>query len=225
VLERFPEIYKVKCFPCTSGNEEDVGRERPGHLLIVPIPYPKEGSAVNLEPMANALLLRDIREFVHGLASSFSTVNVRNPVYERIQVRCKVKLRQGRNGGRWLNQLNQEIVEYLSPWSERGQEARFGWRVRSDEILAHIHKLDYVECVTGLSLLQFRRSDDDKHRLIDTVRMERAELAPAFPWSIAVPLNRHLIKIVDDSMAYPQEKTGISDLSIGGSFILSRGSE
>ncbi|HEY6896883.1 MAG TPA: baseplate J/gp47 family protein [Rhodocyclaceae bacterium] len=220
VIQRFPEIHKVKCFSNMSGKEEEAGRPQPGHVLLVVIPYPKEGAAVNSEPMANALLLRDVREYVQGLASPFAQIHVRNPLYERIQLRCKVKLRRGAEKGQCLNRLNQEIVEYLSPWNHWGRTAKFGWRIRCDEMQAHIQKLDYIESVTGVSLLLIRRSDDHHHRLADTARQARAEIGPSFPWGIAVPAERHLIEVVTERTALPPEKTGISDLEIGRSFIL-----
>jgi hypothetical protein len=220
VIQRFPEIHKVKCFANMSGKEEEADRPQPGHVLVVVVPYPKEGAAVNSEPMANALLLRDVREYVQSLASPFARIHVRNPLYERIQLRCKVKLRRGAEKGQCLNRLNREIVEYLSPWNQTRRTAKFGWRIRCDEMQAHIQKLDYIESVTGVSLLLIRRSDDLHHRLADTARQSQAEIGPSFPWGIAVPAERHLIEVVAERNVLPPEKTGISDLEIGRSFIL-----
>lgn len=223
ILQRFPELYKVKCFPCMSGVEEHGSRVSPGHLLIVLLPYLKESATVNLQPMVNALLLRDVREFVSGLSSGFVKINVRNPVYEQIQVRCKVKFKPGAGRGFNLKALNQEIVDYLSPWSSVGFEARFGWRIHCNDIQSHIHGLKYVASVSGLSMLHIVKADDQNHRLSDTARNMAQEVEPAYPWSIAIPSWHHLIEVVDESGAWPCEETGIANLAIGSTFILSKG--
>lgn len=224
ILQRFPEIYKAKCFPCMTDDEELWHRSAPGRLLIVLIPYPKESASSNLQPMVNALLLKEVRQFVGGLASPFVDVTVRNPAYEQIQVRCKVRFKQGAVRGFHLNKLNEEIVSYFSPWSSRGLEARFGWRIRCNDVQSHIQGLDYVESVSGLSLVRIIESDDRRHyRLTDTARDGVAEIRPVHPWSIAIPFVSHLIEVADESGYWPVEETGIDNLAIGSTFILSRG--
>lgn len=227
ILEQFPEIYKSKCFPCMTGNAEHGGQVKPGHLLIVVIPYLKDLASANFQPMVNALLLRKIREFVQSLSSPFIKIGIRNPAYEQIQVRCKVKLRQGMGRGFYLNELNQVIVNFLSPWSPLGFASKFGWHIRCEDIQAHIQELEYVESVSGLSLLQIREGDDRQYRLLDTARKDTggrmvSEVNPSHPWSIAIPARHHLLEIVDESGAWQPTETGIAKLAIGSTFILSR---
>ena len=223
ILQRFPEIYKVKCFPCMSGDAQFGRQIKPGHLLIVLIPYLNEPASVNMQPMVNALLLKEVNEFVKSLSSEFVKINVRNPAYEQIQVRCKVKFKQGSKQGFYLNELNQSIVDYLSPWSSTGFEAKFGWHIRCDEIQSHINSFEFVSYVSALSLLQIREGDDHKYQLADTARQGASEAEPANPWSIAIPVRRHLIEVVGESGIWAREETGIADLAIGSTFILSRG--
>lgn len=220
VLQRFPEIYKVKCFPCMTGDGASWQRARPGHLLLVLIPRLKESAAVNSHPMVNALLLREVRDFVKGLASAFANVSVRNPVYERIQVRCKVRFRKGAGRGALLGRLNQEISSYLSPWSNGGLAARFAWRIRCNDIQSHIQELDYVESVSGLSILRILGEESGHHRLSDTERGKSKEISPLYPWSIAIPDGQHLIE--DEDGIWSPRETGIAKLAIGSTFILSR---
>ncbi len=223
ILQQFPEIYKVKCFPCMRDDEAHWRQITPGHILIVLIPYLRELAAANMKPKVNALLLKEVRQFVAGLASPFTAITVRNPAYEQIQVRCKVKFKPGSGKGFHLNKVNQEIVDYFSPWSKRGLDARFGWRIRCNDVQSHIQRLDYVESVSGLSMLRIVESDDRRsYRLTDTRREESNEISPIHPWSIAIPLNNHLIEVVDDRAYHRAQDTGIDSLAIGGTFIPSR---
>lgn len=221
ILQQFPGLYKVKCFPCMSDNPEHRGKPMPGHLLIAVIPYPGQGMAGNMQPMANALLLREVREYVAGLASAFAHIEVRNPSYEKVQVRCRVRLKPGVAQGLSLKRLNQAIVDYLSPWGEGGYKARFDWRLRCNDVQSMLRGLDYVEAVAAVSLLHISEAGDGRHRLFDTARRDVAEIRPAYPWSIAVPAGQHLVGAMDAMGAWPPEPTGIAELSIGDTFILS----
>lgn len=226
VLQRFPEIYKAKCFSCMTGDAESRRKIKPGHLLIVLIPYLKESATANSHPMVNALLLREVRDFVRGLSSACVKISVRNPAYERIQVRCKVKFGKGAGRGAQLNRLNREIVDYLSPWSDGGLAARFGWRLRCNDIQSHIQGLNYVESVSGLSMLRIDDGDDGSHRrLSDTARSKCGDIQPLHPWSIAIPVGHHLIEVEDEAGVWPAQQTGIANLAIGNTFILSRGNQ
>ncbi|HEX7645093.1 MAG TPA: hypothetical protein VF472_23065 [Burkholderiaceae bacterium] len=223
ILQQFPEIYKVKCFPCMRDDEAHWRQTAPGHILIVLIPYLKEIAASNMKPKVNALLLKEVRQFVGGLASPFTAIKVRNPAYEQIQVRCKVKFKAGAGKGFHLNKINQDIVDYFSPWSKRGLDARFGWQIRCNDVQSHIQRLDFVDSVSGLSMLRIVESDDRRsYRLTDTRREESNDIRPIHPWSIAIPFNNHLIEVVDDRRYHSAENTGIDSLAIGGTFIPTR---
>lgn len=223
ILQQFPEIYKVKCFPCMRDDEAHWRQVTPGHILIVLIPYLKEIPASNMRPKVNALLLKEVQRFVGGVSSPFTAVTVRNPAYERIQVRCKVKFKPGTGKGFHLNAVNQEIVDYFSPWSKRGLDARFGWQIRCNDVQSHIQRLEYVESVSGLSMLRIVGSDDRRsYSLTDTRREKTNEIHPIHPWSIAIPFSEHLIEVVDDRRYHSAEDTGIDSLAIGGTFIPSR---
>lgn len=225
VLQQFPEIYKVKCFSCLAGDTEQGNAIKPGQLLIVVIPYLKGAASMNLQPMVNALLLREVKAFVKTLSSPLVEISVRNPAYEQIQVRCKVTFKRGAGKGFYLKELNQEIVNYFSPWSPVGLEAQFGWRIRCSALQSHMQGLEYVKSVSGVSLLRICAGDGRKYELADTARMNVNEVTPAQPWSIAIPIRQHLIEVMGESGSWSVEKTGVAKLSIGGTFILSRGNQ
>lgn len=221
ILQRFPELYKVKCFPCMSGDPAHRGKSMPGRLLIAVIPYPRQTGVENMQPMANALLLREVRDFVAGQASAFVHIEVCNPAYERVQVRCRVRLKHGVASGLSLRRLNHAIVDYLSPWNSGGYKARFDWRLHCNDIQSLLLGLDYVESVSAVSLLHLSETGDDRHRLYDTARDGTAGIRPSCPWSIAVPVSQHLIGTMDAMGDGAPEPTGISELSIGNTFVLS----
>ena len=235
ILNRFPEIFKVKCFPCMStGRWEE---PHPGHILIAVIPHLKEpSSSLNFRPMVNSLLLEEITNFVKTLASPFMSVEVRNPAYEIIQIRCTVVFRKGIRGGYFISTLDDAISNYLSPWRPEGYEARFGWRIRRLDMEPFIQEMEYVDFVSNFSMLRITEDDGKFFTLFDTVRnqpiddrddeiygndeMQLEEIKPMYPWSVAIPAKKHFIQTSEIIKYERAGKTGIDELEIGDTFII-----
>jgi len=224
VLENFPEIYKVKCFPNTVCDDD---APRPGHILVVVVPQIKQLAHSSCERgMVNSAELVRIRTFIQTLMSPFVRVEVRNPAYEKIQVRCTVKFAGDINaGGLYINQLSQAVSDYICPWCDVGYKAKFGWVIRADDIESYIRELAYVDFVTNFSMLHITDEANEKHCLKDTAKLDNrhdAMIEPRYPWSLAVPMRRHFIETAMTIEPIEAEPTGVNELEIGSTFIIGR---
>ncbi|MGD9008826.1 MAG: baseplate J/gp47 family protein, partial [Desulfobacteraceae bacterium] len=232
ILDRFPEIFKAKCFAGTSLVH---GNATPGRILIVVVPRPETGPhLLHQQPMADAVLLDSIREFVARRSSPHATIEVSNPMYEQVQVRCAVKLHPGIGARATIKRVNRAINEYLSPWfSAVGYGAHFGWSVTRDDLTAYLLKLDDVDFVTRFSLLHIFKQGLDIYGVQDTGATEDADtereresvtpkdaITPWYPWSIAVPMKRHFIETIFDYRSQQPQPAGVEALTIGETFIL-----
>lgn len=230
VLERFPSVLKVKCFSHQLASVDGVS---PGEVLVVVVPAPPVAQAggdtaapllsATAEPHLNAVELARIRDTLRGLASPFAQIQVRNPIYERIQVRCTVKLARGVQQGQALRRINQAITDYLSPWREGGLRPCFDWTVRCEDVEAHLRALDCVAFVTQLSLLHVARSDAQVYTLGDTARSQgllATQVRPRSAWSIVLPMREHMVDAVEVPTDERPEATGIARLGLGHTFIL-----
>ena len=239
VLEHSPEVFKVKCFPPTVGYRGSA----PGRVLVAVVPTVRRNdpSDSTRAPRINAAGLKRIADYLRGLASPWMQFGVLSAVYERIQVRCCVKLTHGTATGLALKRINEAIIEYLSPWWDGGRGPVFDWVIRCEDVEAHLRKLDSVELVTCTSLLHVAEDVEESYTLGDTARLGDAATGDAVaagvgtrgpsdqvrascPWSIALPMSSHLVTLVDaagatDSGPIP---TGIGRLAIGGTFIVGR---
>lgn len=229
ILEKFPQVAKVKCFSHLCSERSKHRRVRPGHILIIPLPHLTPGGHANQKPNLSGHLINEIQHYIEQFASADVRVSVENPVYEEIQVRCTVTLKAQYNHhrfrGRYIEQINQAICEYLSPWNPRGQHQHFGWRIQQHNIVSFLHELDYVEDVTGVSLLQISPHgiiEDVRFDLKDNAKLADADkdLVPCFPWSIAVPLNEHWIVVTDHVKQKMPKAIGINELKVGSTFII-----
>ncbi|MBA2672827.1 hypothetical protein, partial [Ramlibacter sp.] len=233
VLERFPSVFKVRCFNHLSAPG---GKSSPGSVLVVVVPaLGGDEEQKNIPgPRLNAIELEDIEDYLAGLSSPFARIAVRNCSYEAIQVRCSVAWRRGSNAGYCERRLNQALFDYLSPWNDNGLRARFEWAVRREDIEAHIRALDDVEFVGGVSLLHVAASDGSLHSLDDTARPRGAaewdatdpagsglrQARARWPWSIAVPMRHHLIETLQTAQHGGARPTGVGQLAIGNTFVV-----
>lgn len=222
VLEAFPQVFKAKCF---ANLRSDANAPlAPGHVLIIPVPHPDPSAPDNYQPYFDGHTILAIKEFIQGLAPEVVKVAVENPLYEEIQVRCAVHFRKGLHAGRHQNLLNQALCDYLSPWSPGGNVVHFGWHLSEQEIKSFIQNLDYIDHVTDFSLLRIAPRNDGLFVLDDSAVQGTAtnySFKPTYPWSTAVPIRRHYLLTTDLHRQIRAERTGVDELEVGSTFIIS----
>jgi hypothetical protein len=228
VLERFPEVWKVRCVNHRSagvgaGRSGDI--REPGRVVIVVVPTTPRNDPANATQAArlNAAALEAIEQALRALASPLARITVRNPSYERAQLRCAVRLAPGTPPGQAVQRITQAVGAYLSPWHDTGYGARFDWLVRGEDLEACIRALPEVRSVGRVSLLHFGEDEHGRHWLADSARRAGgvASLRSRTPWSLVLPAERHIIEIEHvDPADQPPQRTGIADLAIGGTFIV-----
>lgn len=226
ILERFPDIFKVKCFSTISSIENSL---KPGHVLIVVLPNLRSyaGEACVKEVM-DTEQLNQIKMYVKNLSSPFVSIEVRNPVYEQIQVRCTVKFTDKNCDGVNINRLNQEISDYICPRQKRDDKARFGWQISQKDIESFIRSLNYVDFVTNFSMLHITVGNDGQYRLFDTAKEAKNNevvIKPRYPWSLAIAIKKHFIETVQVVSDIKAELTGVNELEVGSTFIISGNNE
>lgn len=227
ILQHFPELAKVKCIPHATS----ASLKNPGHLLIVVI-----GKSINggmfYNPMLGNKTLHDIKKLVLGVNSAFANIEVRNPVYEQVQVRCAVKIKSGLDSGYFIDLINTRIIEYLSPWKAHSlNEAGFGKIIKCTDVLSFIQNLNFIEWATDFSILHVSCDSQKRYKLFDTADKRKDnlgkdggsqwnEIKPTYPWAILVPMQQHALKIIYDNKDILADKTGIDELLLENTFII-----
>ncbi|MCO7226555.1 hypothetical protein [Pleionea sp. CnH1-48] len=219
IIEHFPELQIVKCFANLCSDTLEL---KPGHLLILVVPNLPANCQPETRLMANSTLLKRIYEFVGNLSTPFAEIEVRNPSYERVQVRCSVKFENASLGGLYVSQLNRELSEYISPWYSQGTQCHFGWRITEEDVESFIRRREYVQYVTNFSMLHIYEHDKRLYTLVDTVDSDRKSsgVKAKFPWSLPLPDARHSIEVADVTFPVEPDITGINELEIGSNFII-----
>ncbi|MCG8415967.1 MAG: baseplate J/gp47 family protein [Pseudomonadales bacterium] len=222
ILQKFPMVGKAVCFP---NRQTSSLHQVPGHLLVVVTPrISNPDDSIGKSPKLSAVYLNDIHDYVSSLGSAFAHVEVANPVYEWVQVRCAVVFEKYAQGTNYSKILNHDICQFLNPFAMGGYGLDLSSPMKREDIYSHIYNQDYVSYVTDFSMLHITRSADGYYKLDDTVRNEiveeSADIVPTFPWSLMVPLKRHHIEVATQIEPIAPEVTGIRELEIGNTFII-----
>ena len=229
MLDAFPEVWKAKCLPAY---DQRLRAPRPGAMTVVVVPAaPEDAAAVPSRPaMFDVLTLRRIERFLAGRLSAFAEAEVRNPGYERLQVRAKVGFTAGSDeSGTALRRLKLDISRFLSVWTAAAPMDGFGWSLNLNDVAAFVTGLDYVRFLTEFSILQLVADDAGQHRLHDTARSGgggdeagngAAILAAREPWGLALPMADHWITPLFERRSETPRATGIGGLAIGETLVV-----
>lgn len=151
VLDRFPQVFKVKCLSHTGASNELA----PGQVKMVIVPdFRKLAAGDPLQPRCNASLLRDISDYVSQQSTSpFVGTTASNPEYETLLVDCKVSFMEGFDPGYYSAQLETEIKQFLSAWAyDEGKDITFGGKIYRNELLAFVEGRHYVDYVVDFKV-------------------------------------------------------------------------
>jgi hypothetical protein len=153
VLERFPTVWKTQTLPASDLQ----GGDAPGQVLVVIVVGPDSVGVVDpTVPTATGEMLGQIREYLEELSSPFVQLQVVNPRYVRIEVSATVQFAAGNDAGAHLKQLNNELVQYLSPWFyDAARAARGGQYISETDISEFIQTRPYVEALISLDELAY----------------------------------------------------------------------
>jgi len=157
ILEKFPEILKVKCHGNGGHNEITL----PGNdIQIIVIPRSKpNGVFINDGPKADISTLYNIKKYISQRISPFIKVDVKNPVYERVKVACSIIFNNNvdkQNAGDNINRLNEDIKKFISPWLyDSDSDYKMDSKIYLSELLSYIKNCNYIGYVTGFPLCIF----------------------------------------------------------------------
>jgi hypothetical protein len=221
VLEKFPQIYKVKCITSAAGSDNPSAAK----VTVVVIPdISNTAPFFPLEPKAPLYLLKEIEAYLQKYTSPFVKIIVKNPNYERIKYRVGIRFRGGYEQGYYLNQLNQDIKRFLSPWAyEEQADIPFGSSIHSSSVIHFIEKRPYVDYVANLKLIEQVGIKTGSQGKSDTsYRVNQFNLAQVqHPDSILVSASEHIIDLIGTENYDKEDFEGIGYMIIGIDFFVS----
>lgn len=222
ILDRFKQIDKVRAYGRSSHPKELV---KGSNLQIVLIPKNKlKGETRIRSTKVSYSTLIEVQKYISQFVSPHVKVEVSNPVYEQLKIRCKVKFNDSQKSGYLKNTLNSELISYLSPDIENEFiEKGFDESISKTEILNFIESRPYVEFVTGFSVLQLVEVQG-RYKIIDTAVIQKInDLRTISAYAILTSAPEHQISIIHNKKPAKSKISGIGDLSVEADFVISDG--
>ena len=220
ILDKFKQVEKVRVYGRSNHPKELV---KGSHLQIVLIPRNSisEGSRIRSTNI-DYETLNEVKDYISQFVSPFVKIEVSNPVYEQIKIRCKVKFYDLQKGGYFRNELNNELISYLSPDIENSFiEKGFDESISKTAILNFIESRPYVDFVTEFSVLQLVEVQKS-YKIIDTAKITKIEdLRTISPYAILTSAPEHQIEILLKDKSLNSKISGLGDLSIESDFVIS----
>lgn len=164
VLEEFPSAYKVKCLNHTkfSGKRESFSDIAPGNVSLIVVSNVLNRNAVDpIRPLTSLDTLDQIKTYLNKFRAPAFDLHIQNPIYEGIEVRFKVKFRQGFDIGFYKRKLEDEIKGFLAPWAYADSpDIVFGAKIHQSMILNFVDERAYVDFVTCFKMYHTEASPD-----------------------------------------------------------------
>ncbi len=178
ILQKFPEIYKVKCLNHSS----ELSFLSPGNVLIVVIPDIVNKNVFDIyKPRVSKATLNAVQNWVNKLNTLHINAKVINPDYEEVTVELKVKFHKGFDENYYTKILNKDITKLLSPWAfENSASIEFGVTLHRSVVINYVENLKYVDYIEDVKLI---KSGDSSS----------SNVAPSSPMAILVSARQHVI--------------------------------
>ena len=199
VLDAFPQIYKVKCLNHTH-YDEDIYRElAPGHVTVVTMPNLQTQNLRDpLKPYTSLGVLQQIEAFLKKRTSCFARLHVKNPQFEEVRVRFKLRLYDGFDETYYSNLLKQAITRFLSPWAfTDGGTPSFGGKIYKSVLINFIEDQAYVDYVSDFQLFH------DIRGVQGTSDLDEVEGSTAVSILVSAPTGKHEIAIIKPALETP----------------------
>ena len=107
-----------------------------------------------LQPRVSKNTLSEVESFLEPLHSMHVNFRAINPQYEAVKFEVEVVFLSGKDPILYKQQLNSDLIAYLSPWVNDPEEGiRFGGTVHKSQVIQYIEQLNYIDYITGFIML------------------------------------------------------------------------
>lgn len=215
VLQAFPDIAKAKCIFSKSKKTQK------NTVYLVVLPKQQNGADLK-KPLTAPHLLYFIEKYLRGLASAYvQHVNVINPVYEQVIIRCRLDHKSFFSLRR-KKLLAYKINQFIAPWQSDGTLPVIGHVVDLKKM--HNELIDEFggEIVfSDFSAICIERKSKDFYIKEFFYKKDGSLcsdylITPLEFHSILIPADEHIILDQADCL----EHFGINEMTIGNSFII-----
>ena len=172
--------------------------------------------------------MNQIKSNVSEFLSPFYQIEIVNPIFEDLWIKCKLRFRDIPIG-KGIEKLNVDLLDFICKWRRVDIDTPkiIVNRIKKYDIIKFIKERNYIAFVTGISIIHFKQSEDGSIYAYDSAaENENSEFIECgSKWSIIVPRDNHKIEILSKDEYHSPEPTNFSELGINKSFLIVKKSE
>lgn len=216
VLERFPDIFKVKCLPGELTKQWD----QLGTVMVIVIPNIRGLSAVQGgTPKVSADQISRIKRFLEGLMPPYAELTVKNPTYVLVKAGFAVRFNDGYSASYYESVLQEDLQKFLSPWAfEEGADIILGGNIYANVLVNYMAELPYVDYIAQMKLYQ--SYDGITFTEAESLNDLQNAVTVRNPDEILVSATDHKIDIISDRGYLEDGVGGVNYMEIGFDFVV-----
>lgn len=189
VLSQFDWLSHVNCFSLDHDNSGNAD----SHIKILCLKKIAQDQNIE-ETKLNVAEMFEIKELISKYLSPFTAIEIINPVFEDLWVKCNVKF-LNMASGRAIETFNQDFLNFVCPWIDNpSMGIKLGFNLTVSNIKKFIVSRPYVNAVSALSVIHIKLGNDGLLSSFDSATSKLNTITPGMPWSIIVPRNNHIIQ-------------------------------
>lgn len=215
ILNKFDWLSHVNCVHESKSNEKT-------KLKILCLK--KIESFQNIDEIKLSMAeMNQIKETLNEFISPFSEIELVNPIFEDIWIKCKLRFRDI-STGKGYDQLNKDLLNFICNWRVEigGRYPELNTKIKKFDVIKFIKERKYIAFVTGISIVHFKQHLDGSIYAYDTATSNDTSefIECGTKRSIFVPRNSHKIELLSKDEYHAPEPTNFSELGINKSFVI-----
>lgn len=165
----------------------------------------------------------EIEAYLKNYTSPFSKIEIINPVFEDVWIKCKVSFKNISNG-KGIHKLHADLFNFICSWLYNPSERnKIGAKIKKLDIINFLNSRPYVYFITGISIIHIKKLENGAQFAYDSAQqnVNNDYIEPGVKWSILVPKHNHKIEIIENSEYAAPEPINFKELGIEESFLIS----
>lgn len=219
ILSKFNYLSYAKCYY----QDENQFENDSSNLKLLCLK--KVTSDQNIEEVKLSLAdMEQIQDYLNQYISPFVKIQVVNPIFEDIWIKCKVKF-SNISSGKGVRRLNHDFFKFMTPWYDvHTGPVELKKSIKKSEIFNFIKKRPYISFVTGISIIHIKQNEDGGKVAYDSAaddnNIERIETGALE--SIFIP-RIGIIDLLEREEYSSPEPINFSELNLEQNFIITSG--
>lgn len=214
ILAKFNWLSNVKCYSVNNENNQ---------LNIKLLCIKKIEEHQNIDNIKlSAAEKNEVTEYLKNFSSPFSKIEIINPVFEDLWIKCKVSFLNISNG-KGIHKLQTDFFNFVCSWLYNPSEQnKMGVKIKKLDIINFLNNRPYVSFITGISIIHIKKLEDGTQLAYDSAQnnVNNDYIETGVAWSLLVPKYNHKIDILEVNEYHAPEPINFNDLGIEQSFLI-----